>query len=131
MGFHYILNPPRSSRLTEQVCLYSPNEACGTDYLRFFCNFKKFTLSFKVSKGAKIRNRYNQAPHMIQDTNGKVTNSQNESQEVSPFPAGDHKAHINRRAQRHSKHKTEKKPIKDPQKKYRLGTVSKICYWRA
>ena len=24
-----------------------------------------------------------------------------ESQEVSPFPAGDHKAHINRRAQRH------------------------------
>ena len=33
----------------------------------------------------------------------------NESQEVSPFPAGDHKAHINRCAQRHSKHKTEKK----------------------
>ena len=24
----------------------------------------------------------------------------NESQEVSPFPAGDHKAHLNRRAQR-------------------------------
>ena len=41
----------------------------------------------------------------------KSENSQldttNESQEVSPFPAGDHKAHINRRAQRHSKHKTE------------------------
>ena len=33
----------------------------------------------------------------------------NEGQEVSPFPAGDHKAHINRRAQRHSKHKTEQK----------------------
>ena len=33
----------------------------------------------------------------------------NESQEVSPFPAGDHKAPINRRAQRHSKHKTEQK----------------------
>ena len=33
----------------------------------------------------------------------------NKSQEVSPFPAGDHKAHINRRAQRHSKHKTEQK----------------------
>ena len=31
----------------------------------------------------------------------------NESQEVSPFPAGDHKAHINRGTQRHSKHKTE------------------------
>ena len=65
---------------------------------------------FKVSKGAKIRNRYNQVQHLTQDTNGKVINLQldtrNESKEVSPFPAGDHKAHINRRVQRHSKHKT-------------------------
>ena len=30
----------------------------------------------KVSKGAKIRNRYNQVPHLTQDTNGKVTDSQ-------------------------------------------------------
>ena len=30
------------------------------------------------------------------------------NQEVSPFQAGDHKAHINRHAQSHSKHKTEK-----------------------
>ena len=71
-----------------------------------------FDTMVKVSKGAKIRNRYNQVPHMTQDTNGKVTNSQldttNESQEVSPFPAGDHKAHINRRSQRNSKHKAEK-----------------------
>ena len=41
----------------------------------------------KVSMGAKIRNQYNQVPHLTQDTNGKVTNSQpdntNESQEVS------------------------------------------------
>ena len=55
--------------------------------------------NFKVSKGAKIRNRYNQVPHLTQDTNGIVTKSQlyttNESQEVSPFPAGDHKAQIN------------------------------------
>ena len=29
----------------------------------------------KVSKDAKIRNRYNQVPHLTQDTNGKVTNS--------------------------------------------------------
>ena len=71
------------------------------------------------SKGAKIRNRYNQVPHLTQDTNGKVANSQldttDESQEVSPFPTGDHKAHINRHVQRHSKHKTEKN-IKDPQR---------------
>ena len=30
----------------------------------------------RVSKGAKIRNRYNQVPHLTQDTNGRVTNSQ-------------------------------------------------------
>ena len=30
----------------------------------------------EVSKVAKIRNRYNQVPHLTQDTNGKVTNSQ-------------------------------------------------------
>ena len=72
-----------------------------------------------VSKGAKIRNRYNQVPHLTQDTNGKVTNSQldttNESQEVSSFPAGDHKTHINRHVQRHSEHKKEKN-IEDPQR---------------
>ena len=49
----------------------------------------------KERKRAKIRNRYSQAPHLAQDTNGKVATSQlditNESQEVSPFPAGDHK----------------------------------------
>ena len=31
---------------------------------------------YKVSKVAKIRNRYNQVPHLTKDTNGKVTNSQ-------------------------------------------------------
>ena len=34
------------------------------------------SVAMKVSKGAKIRNRYNQVPHLTQDTNGKVTNSQ-------------------------------------------------------
>ena len=53
----------------------------------------------------------------------------NESQEVSPFPAGDHEAHINRRAQNIANAR-QNKNIKDPQKKYRLGTVSKIFYWR-
>ena len=79
----------------------------------------------KVSKGAKIRNRYNQVPHLTQDTNGNATNPQldttNESQEASPFPAGDHQAQINIHAQRHNKHKTQN----ETQKKYRLGTVSK------
>ena len=65
----------------------------------------------KVRKGVKIRNRYNQVPNLTKDTNGKVTISQlhitNESQEVSPFPAGDHKATINRHARKHNKHTTE------------------------
>ena len=68
-------------------------------------------IALKVRKRAKIRNRYNQATHLSQDTNGKVTTSQLdftiESQEVSPFPAGDHKASINRRAPKHNKKKTE------------------------
>ena len=66
---------------------------------------------FKVKKRAKIRNRYNQAPQLTQDTNGKVKTSQlditNESQKVSPFPAGEHKASINRCARKHNKSKTE------------------------
>ena len=76
---------------------------------RYRCLFRH---KIKVRKGAKIRNRYNQVPHLTQDANGKVINLQldttNESQEVSPFPAGDHRAHINVRVLRHSKHKTEK-----------------------
>ena len=44
----------------------------------------------KVRKRAKIRNRYNQAPHQTQETNGKVTASQlditNERQEVMLAP---------------------------------------------
>ena len=35
-------------------------------------SFKKY----KVRKGAKISNQYNQVPHLTHDTNGKVTNLQ-------------------------------------------------------
>ena len=66
--------------------------------LRLCCSQTTKESWVEVSKGAKIRNRYNQVPHLTQDTNGKLTNSQldttNESQEVSPFRAGDHKAHM-------------------------------------
>ena len=37
---------------------------------------KDYSYRIKVTKGAKIRNQYNQVPHLTQDTNGKVTNSQ-------------------------------------------------------
>ena len=71
-------------------------------------------MKFKVSKGAKIRNRYNQVPYLTQDINGKVTSSQ--------LDTTNKKGIANTR---------QKKNIKDPQKKYRLGMVSKIFYWRA
>ena len=57
---------------------------------------------------------------------GKVTKTQiniiKESQEVSPFPAGDYKAAMNR----HKSMTTQDiNSTNDPQKKYPLGTVSK------
>ena len=123
-----VLGSNCQSRFSSHIIIISRNPSP--------CAFgrQKLLSDSKVSKGAKIRNRHHQVPHLTQDANGKVTNLQldttNESKEVRPFPAGDHKAHINRRSQRRSKHKTEKN-IKDPQKKNRLGMVSKIFYWRA
>ena len=52
----------------------------------------------KVRKKAKIRKRYNQVPNLTQDTvwesDKKKTgkNHAQDSQMVSPFPTGDHKA---------------------------------------
>ena len=60
---------------------------CGT-WLWYF--LIRLTYFLELRKRAKIRNRYNQAPHLTQPTNWKVTNSQlditNEGQEVIPFP---------------------------------------------
>ena len=85
-------------------------------------------VSRKVRKRAKIRNRYNQAPHLTQDTNGKVTTSQlditNESQEIIHFPVGDHTRHQQTDVHE-SITKQDRNNINDPQKKHRLGTVSK------
>ena len=74
----------------------------------------------KVSKGAKLRNRYNQVLHLTQDTIGKVTNSQlyttNESLEASPFPAGDQgtnkQTHIKALDTREKKHKRSTKEVR-------------------
>ena len=80
----------------------------------------------KVRKTAKIGKLYNQVPHLTQDTtmgsNKNTINITNKSQEVSPFPAGDHKAAMNgRESMRNTRHKN----TNDSQKKYRLGTVCK------
>ena len=56
------------------------------------------------------------SPHLTQDTNWKVTTSQlvisNESKEVSPFQAGDHKAAINRHARKHNTKQDRKMSFK-------------------
>ena len=57
--------------------------------------------NMKVRKKEKIRNQYNQVPHLTQDTvwkSDKNTRKHHiqESPEVSPFPTGDHKAARNR-----------------------------------
>ena len=41
------------------------------DFLRQLYNLNNF-VKIQVSKGSKIRNRYNQVPHLTQDTKGKV-----------------------------------------------------------
>ena len=89
---------------------------------------------FKVSKGAKIRNRYNQVPHLTQDTNGKVTDSQQTPQTRAKRSALSQQAttkHPQTDAHKDTANTRQNKNINDPQKKYRLGTVSKIFYWRA
>ena len=55
----------------------------------------------KLEKKAKIRNRYDQVPHLAQDTileSDKIIRIHHtqDIQEISPFPAGDHKAAMNR-----------------------------------
>ena len=56
---------------------------------------------FIVRKGTWVRNWYNQVPHLTQDTTLESEKTQlnitNERQDVSPFPAGDHKAAMNKR----------------------------------
>ena len=72
---------------------------------KWFLTYRQSELK-KLRKRAKVWNRNNQARYLTQDIKGKVTKSQlditNESQEVSPFPAGDHKASTNRHALKHN-----------------------------
>ena len=67
--------------LTVNCCGIRTNKAefaAALDYTKpdLVCGTESWLRGIKVSKVAKIRNRYNQVPHLTQDTNGKVTNSQ-------------------------------------------------------
>ena len=62
---------------------------------------RQLTFIIKVGRKAKIRNLYNQVPHLTgkckweSDKNTRINNKQ-ERQEVRPFLSGDHKAAKNR-----------------------------------
>ena len=82
-------------------------------------NDKKNTLVtlFKVSKGAKIRNRYNQVLHLTQDTNGKMTNSQQTPQTKAKRSALSQQVttkHIYTDAHKDIANTRQNKNIKDP-----------------
>ena len=85
------------------------------------CKELSTTLLTKVRKKAKIRNHYNQAPHPTQVTTWEsdktIKHHIQESQEASSYPAGEHKAAVVNRQ--------ENMTNINPQKKHRLGTVSK------
>ena len=95
--------------------------------LALFVNKIRSVVKLKVRKTPKIRKRYNQVSHLTQETtwesNKNSINIINKSQEVSPFPAGDHKAAMNRRESMRN--------TNDPQRKYRLERSVKIFYLRA
>ena len=66
---------------------------------------------YVIKKKAKIRNRYNQVPNLTQgngwesDCNTRIHHSQ-KRQEASPFPAGSHKAAMDRQdSMKDTKHK--------------------------
>ena len=61
-----------SRRLASKNCF--PHKNRSKVGIHIYVSVLKF--SSKVSKGARIRNRYKRVPHLTQDTNGKVTNSQ-------------------------------------------------------
>ena len=86
----------------------------------------------QVRKTANIRKRYNQVPHLTQDTTWESDKNtikhHYKIHEISPFPAGDHTTAINRRE---SMTTQDINSTNDQQKKYCLGKVSKIFYSRA
>ena len=80
----------------------------------------------EVRKTARIRNQYNQVPHLSQDTkwesNKIILNITNKSQEVSPS------LQVTTRQQWTDGKAWQTQGINntnDPQKKYHLGTLSK------
>ena len=91
-------------------------DACQTNYcLIEFRNKTQALILYILYKSKKegkdqesIQSSATPVPgYQWESDNFTITDISNESQEVSPFPAGDHKTLINRRTQKHNKNKTE------------------------
>ena len=84
--------------------LYTENEThyfCVITNTAWSIKISQYHRLLKVRKKATIRNQFSHVPHLTQDTeweSDKNTRKHHvqESQEVSPFPTGDHKAATNR-----------------------------------
>ena len=72
------------------------------------------TVLIQNKKDSKDREMI-QVPHLTREKNKNTINITNKSQEVSHFPAGDHRAVMNRRESmrntRHTKHKWSTKEV--------------------
>ena len=77
------MKPSKHQRMDTCKCHHLGTDIIHSDkgrrvlkYLSFWPNtFPWLSWGFKISKGAKIRNRYNQVPHLTQDTNGNTQNT--------------------------------------------------------
>ena len=103
----FICKRMQSSRANESVSDCSKTWLCIKLIVYGYCPEE----THESKKEGKDQESIQSSPHLTQDTKWKVTTSQlditNESQEVNPFQAGDHKASINRRTRKHNKNKTE------------------------
>ena len=113
-----IVRPVNSSGKCQKVPAWQILQKSLEWQILAFMNKIVLKHKIKVRMVAKIRNPYNQAPFLTQDTTWKSDKNTNKSQEVSPFPAGYHKAAMNRR-------ECMPNTTNDPKKKYRLGMVRK------
>ena len=77
--WHWDIQQENSFQTLKKMCVNAPvvyYDKTKPIVLTVDSSSKGLGAAIKVSNGAKIRNRYNQVPHLTQDTNGKVTNSQ-------------------------------------------------------
>ena len=97
-------------------------------HLILFCLFvpkmKKFVTKYKLVRVQRLG--VDTIKYHTWVTNSQLDTTDKRSALPSRWPQGTYK-------QTHTKveQTQERKNIKDPHKKYRLGTVSKIFYWRA